>query len=258
MEEIELLNNEIEDFMQKVPSAIVRYGTGLMFFLVLILILGSAIFKYPNIVKAPVTILARRTVWFIVERTDHQITTTDDTLTYKEIMKFKFLLATGAGEIVPDKTDDLKNIQLWQKKHMRTMLINEKGLPRTSSTEKQLKPFMKSGELSAILKLTPSEVGKVKVGQQAIIKLEKYPYNEFGVLEGKIHDVSSLLVGPDGKEHYYEATVFFPDGLITSFHKHLSADNQLVGAADIITNNETLLQRILKPIYAIRSETTTK
>jgi hypothetical protein len=258
MEEIELLNNEIEDFMQKVPSAIVRYGTGLMFFLVLILIFGSAIFKYPNIVKAPVTILAGRTVWFTVERTNHQIVTTDDTLTYKEIMKLKFLLAPGAGKIVAEKTGDLKNIQLWEKKHMRTMLIHEKVRPGPSSPGTQLKPLMKSGVLSATLKLTPSEVGKVKVGQRAIIKLEKYPYSEFGALEGKIDDVSSQMTSPDGKEHYYEATVFFPDGLITSFHKRLSADNQMVGSADIITNNETLLQRILKPIYAIRSETTTK
>lgn len=56
MEKIELLDNEINSFMGKVPSRIIRYGTSIFFVLALGLICASAFFKYPNVLKTKIFI----------------------------------------------------------------------------------------------------------------------------------------------------------------------------------------------------------
>ncbi len=53
--------------------------------------------------------------------------------------------------------------------------------------------------------------GKVKVGQRVNIKLENFPHQEFGMLVGKMGNISTV---PNGA--YYSADVILPKGLMTS------------------------------------------
>jgi HlyD family secretion protein len=93
--------------------------------------------------------------------------------------------------------------------------------------------------------------GKVKVGQKVNIRLDNYPYMEFGMLEGRIANISDI---PD--QGMYYATVVFPDGLITSYGKALVFTQRLNGTAEIITNDIRLLHRILQPLKHILFEKT--
>lgn len=80
--------------------------------------------------------------------------------------------------------------------------------------------------------------GKVKPGQQVLLKLEAYPYEQYGQLTGKIDFISNTP-----SDSGYLARVLLPMGLVTNYKKPLAYRYGLVAQADIITQDMRLLQR---------------
>jgi multidrug resistance efflux pump len=85
--------------------------------------------------------------------------------------------------------------------------------------------------------------GKVQETQRVIIKLDNYPYREFGSITGQV--VSKSLV-PKDKE--YSITIALPitknKTLRTSQGKEIAFAQQLQGKAEIVTEDKGFLQRI--------------
>lgn len=99
------------------------------------------------------------------------------------------------------------------------------------------------GKLIARITLPSAGAGKVEVGQHANIKVDGYPYMEFGMLLGTISRVS---VAPSEGE--YSLVVSLPHGLTTSYGKKLELRGELAGIAEITTEDLSLLQRLLYPL----------
>lgn len=99
------------------------------------------------------------------------------------------------------------------------------------------------GGLIGRVKIPVEGSGKVKTGQRVNIKVNGFPYMEYGFLAGKVMSVSLLANGD-----VYSAVVSLPDGLKTSYHKKLPFNGELTGSAEIITDELSLAQRILNPI----------
>lgn len=88
--------------------------------------------------------------------------------------------------------------------------------------------------------------GKLKVGQEVNIRLANYPDTEFGVLKGKVQNMSLV---PD-KEGNLILDVILSKGLKTSYHKEIVFQQEMSGTADIITEDLRLLERLF---YQFRS-----
>lgn len=54
--DIELRSEEVQEVMNKVPPAILRYGIGILATIVLVLLVGSAFFRYPETIQVEVTL----------------------------------------------------------------------------------------------------------------------------------------------------------------------------------------------------------
>jgi HlyD family secretion protein len=91
--------------------------------------------------------------------------------------------------------------------------------------------------------------GKVKLGQRVNIKLNSYPYMEFGMLQGHIRSMSEV---PDGDN--YSLEVELSNGLITNYGRKLKFAQKIEGVAEIITEDQRLLQRIFNPLKALLKE----
>jgi multidrug resistance efflux pump len=83
--------------------------------------------------------------------------------------------------------------------------------------------------------------GKIKIGQDVIIRLTNFPEREFGILKGK---VTAISLTPD-KEGNLLIDISLPQGLQTSYHKKIAFRQEMNGTADIITNDLRLTERIL-------------
>lgn len=83
--------------------------------------------------------------------------------------------------------------------------------------------------------------GKIKTGQEVNIRLTNYPDREFGILKGTIKSIS---LTPD-KDNNLLIDVSLPKGLETSYHKEIVFQQEMVGTADIITEDLRLIERLL-------------
>ncbi|WP_294246858.1 HlyD family efflux transporter periplasmic adaptor subunit [uncultured Chryseobacterium sp.] len=111
--------------------------------------------------------------------------------------------------------------------------------------------FVKAGD--AILSILPSNKdklvgrmsvpatnsGKIVPGEKVLIKLDNYRYQEYGMIEGKVQNIS---LSPDKEGNYY-VDVILPKGLKTSYNKKLVFDKELKGNAEIVTQDLRLIER---------------
>jgi multidrug resistance efflux pump len=89
--------------------------------------------------------------------------------------------------------------------------------------------------------------GKVKQGQRVNVRLNNFPYQEFGYLEGVVKNISNT---PDSKSMYV-VEIRFPKGLTTNYGKKLPITRQMEGSAEIITKDIRLIERFFNPIKMI-------
>ncbi|MGL6128178.1 HlyD family secretion protein [Chryseobacterium artocarpi] len=87
--------------------------------------------------------------------------------------------------------------------------------------------------------------GKIIPGEKVLIKLDNFRFQEYGIIEGKVQNISLI---PDDKGNYY-VDVVLPNGLKTSYNKTLKFDKELRGNAEIVTKDLRLIERFF---YQIR------
>lgn len=106
---------------------------------------------------------------------------------------------------------------------------------------------MASGIIIGRAKLPIAGSGKVHEDQRVLIKLDNYPYREFGAITGKVFSKSLV---PKDKE--YSIMIALPNTpnkkLRTSLGKEIDFAQQLQGKAEIITEDKGFLQRIVEQL----------
>ncbi|MGG8496980.1 HlyD family efflux transporter periplasmic adaptor subunit [Tenacibaculum sp. TC6] len=88
----------------------------------------------------------------------------------------------------------------------------------------------------------PSEgAGKVRVGQKVKIKLDSYPFQEYGIIEGEIDKISLIPL-----EKIYLVRIKLSNGLISDNGLELNFSKEMSGQAEIITQKRRLLARLFE------------
>lgn len=95
--------------------------------------------------------------------------------------------------------------------------------------------------------------GKVEVGQRVNIKLDNFPYLEFGILEGEVSNLSMVPVSTD-QGSYYTAEIRLNNKLTTNTNKILPFNQEMQGYAEIITKDRRLIERLVEPLVSIFRE----
>ncbi len=96
--------------------------------------------------------------------------------------------------------------------------------------------------------------GKVKEGQTANVKINNYPYEEYGMLKGKVHSISRLTNKMETNNNIidvYLVEIVFPDGLVSNFGKTLPLDFESKGTVEIITKRKRLIERLFDNLRSI-------
>ncbi len=97
--------------------------------------------------------------------------------------------------------------------------------------------------------------GKVKNGQEVIIKLDDFPYNEYGSITGTIGNISlttNTEKTEQGNMEVYLVTVKFPNGLTTNYGKPIDFRHEAKGSAEVITKDRRLIERLFDNLkYAL-------
>ena len=157
--EIELRSEEVQEVMNRVPPAILRYGSGVLLGIVLLLLGGSAWFSYPETVVT------------------------------------EFTLSAGMD-----------------------------SLPTGTA------------------RVAMAEIGKIQLGQRAVIHLTGFPEETYGFMEGSITAVSEF---PDETGNYV-LSVELTYVTVERCKAVLSIIKETQGTAKVIIKERTLLECFLK------------
>lgn len=159
--EIELHQDEVKEIMEKPPHWLIGYGISLISGILLLLLVGSYFFKYPDIVKSRV-----------------------------ELQQM--------GKTIEGK-----------------------------------------------IAISPSQLAKVSVGQSVNLKLDCYPFLEYGILRSEVREIICYENETDGHWHY-EAIIMLDMPLISSQGKKFHFWPGMTGEAEIITDDQRLITQLLK------------
>ena len=95
--------------------------------------------------------------------------------------------------------------------------------------------------------LPANGAGKVKENSKVVIKLENYPYMEYGYIEGYVSSISLVTQTQKTGEKTIETyliNVELPNGLTTNYEETLDFKYELGGTADIIVKDRRLIERL--------------
>jgi multidrug resistance efflux pump len=87
-------------------------------------------------------------------------------------------------------------------------------------------------------------MGKVRVGQHALIKMRSYPFEQFGMIRGRISYISDVAF----KDSVFTAKITLDHFENKDPHYKMILKNGMRADAEIITQKSSLLQRLLRSI----------
>lgn len=151
-------------------------------------------------------------------------------------------------------------IEQWKSRYVLIAPLDGRINLNTSVQEKQ---FFRSGtEVLFVstqnksylgeIKIPQINSGKVKVDQKVLIKLQGFPFEEYGALTGKIVSIAAL---PSQDANYFSAIVSLPNGLVTDANKKVAYKTGMKASAEIITEDMRLIERLF---YSIRRTLSTR
>ncbi len=126
---IELRSEAVQEVMGHVPSRIVRWGSTVLFAVVLLLVVGSFFFRYPDVIEAEMRLTSRNPVTEVVARTSGRVSglyvadgqevkeglplaVIENTAVTEDVLRLKKLLARYAGE--PERLGYYLLQDVWQ------------------------------------------------------------------------------------------------------------------------------------------------
>jgi hypothetical protein len=101
--------------------------------------------------------------------------------------------------------------------------------------------------------------GKVKSGQEVIIKLDDFPYLEFGTITGKVKSISMLTnlsekFTAQQKIDTYQVIVELPEQLRTNYGSILNLKHDIKGMAEILVKKRKLIERLFDNLKYLANE----
>jgi multidrug resistance efflux pump len=147
------------------------------------------------------------------------------------------------------------NIKAWEQKYVFKAPFDGKVEFLKFLTENQ---FVQNGE--EIFGIVPQETnifgqvllpslgaGKVKIGSKVTVKLDNFPYMEYGTVEGVVSSISLLSQSQKTEQNTVETyliIVDLPGGLTTNYGEELDFRHEIGGTADIIIKERRLIERL--------------
>lgn len=314
-EDIELRSEEVQEVMNRVPSSILRYGIGGMLLIVLLLLGGSALLRYPETVSADFVLTFSVPPVYIQAKTDgrlerlyvrnrqtvskgdilavfENVAVTDDILELRsrlDAWKVAGARTERLGDVFFHRLPRLGYVQTsysscltaWNRylQHMQESRLYETELNNavaqliTSISQWETEylavspidgqvvfmqlwkenRYVTAGETVFVVvpptesipegkaTLSMHDIGKVRTGQRAFIRLAGFPEQEYGTVEGVVASISPV---PD-KDGNYIVVITFPNNLHTRYGKEFPMLKVMNGTADIIIRERNLLRRLM-------------
>ncbi len=225
-------SQEMDEIIGRVPHWVTRWGITVLFMVSFIGLLISNIVEFPETVSAEVLIQAKEQPGKVSLKRDDA--------------SQEFLFQVEEGDYVyPGDTlfihkNDKKNIFNPIITPMAGTVYISKGIDKDNTQDYLVWVIPEATEFEIKINYPVKGSGKVKVGQDVIIRIFDFPDKEFGFIRGEISRIHPVPV--DGN---YQAFVSLStDKLVTNLGIELPIQHLMVGSGEILLENKTIAQRI--------------
>jgi multidrug efflux pump subunit AcrA (membrane-fusion protein) len=92
-----------------------------------------------------------------------------------------------------------------------------------------------------------SSMGKVKEGQEVLVKLKSYPFEEYGMIKGRINYIADVPY----RDSVFISRVDFKVNKFSDLKRPIHLKQGMTADAEIITQNATLMQRLGRSIFKV-------
>ncbi len=112
-------------------------------------------------------------------------------------------------------------------------------------------------ELFVEARVAPENIGNIREGQRATIKLTAYDYTIYGTLRGQVDFISADTFrddrarGPDAEPHY-KVTLRVDMTALSPRQSRIAIRPGMMAEVELHTGRKTVLQYLLKPLYKSR------
>jgi len=104
------------------------------------------------------------------------------------------------------------------------------------------------GQIQADVRVQPTDIGFVRVGQDARVKIGTYDFMRFGTVDGKVTMVSPYSTLDEKQQPYFKVLISVPTKNLGN-DPGKKIDPGMTVQADIVTDRQTVLRYLMRPIY---------
>ncbi len=105
------------------------------------------------------------------------------------------------------------------------------------------------GEIFAEVRISPNDIGHIKVGYPVIVKVSSYDFTRYGSVDGTVKGLSATTFVDDKGQSFYRGVIILQKNhLGNQAGANMILPGMIVNA-DIITGTKSLLEYFLKPIH---------
>lgn len=173
-----------------------------------------------------------------------------------DIEEERYKLTQEFNRVIKSKLDNLRaSMAAWERSYLLKSPVNGRvslakywDVNQNVHTGDIIATIIPDGEAKIIGKIfiPVSGAGKVKSGQRVNVKIDNYPFLEYGMLTDTVERISEVPALIDDK-NVYVVTVHFPRRLVTGYRIEIPGSEEMSGIAEIITNDVSILKRIIYP-----------
>ena len=100
--------------------------------------------------------------------------------------------------------------------------------------------------------VNPKDIGFIKLGQPARVKITAYDYSIFGAMNGTVQNISADAVPNEKGEAFYMVRIETDTRAIEVLDKKLPIQPGMQAQVDIVTGKKTILQFLSKPLIGVK------
>lgn len=235
---LHLRSEEIQEIIGQIPPWVIRWGITVMLSVLLICIFCSFYIKFPDVLHADAIISSKdqpyRVSWY-----------KNGPQNYKVFVKEGQQVKAGDTLFVEQSMVDHTITPITSPVGGKIILL--KGTDDNARKETII-VYPPATNHQTNLYLDPKGFGNLRENQKVLIKLNAYPDEVFGVLEGQ---VSSILSVPINDR--YRVEVDLSHGLVTTENKNIPSQHYLTGSAEIILEDRNLFSRIFGSLFSFNN-----
>jgi len=102
-------------------------------------------------------------------------------------------------------------------------------------------------------KVTPADIGFVRLKQRALVKLTTYDYSIFGALDGFVSVIGSDSITEEKGEQFYVVKIELASNYVDS-GKNMTILPGMIAQVDVITGKRTIFNYIFSPLTKVMQE----